>query len=231
MRMTRLRLSTLLLAVAATTTGCGYNRIQQLDEQVNQSQGQIETQIQRRADLIPNLVNTVKGYAQHEEAVFGQIAQARSSLLNARNSGDPEQMANANAQFNSALGRLLVIAEAYPQLKADAQFRALQDQLEGTENRIATARTDYNEAVGQYNGYIRTFPQALTAKMTGARPRKYFQVTNPTYRDQPPAVDFSRPAAGAAATPGSGTASPPGGAATPATPSPATTGAPAVPRQ
>jgi LemA protein len=199
--MRRLRLSMLLLAAAATTTGCGYNRIQQLDEQVNQTQGQIETQIQRRADLIPNLVNTVKGYAQHEEAVFGQIAQARSALLNARNSGDPEQMANANAQFNSALSRLLVIAEAYPQLKADAQFRALQDQLEGTENRIATARTDYNEAVGQYNGYIRTFPQALTAKMTGARPRKYFQVTNPEYRDQPPTVDFSRPspAPGAAA--------------------------------
>jgi LemA protein len=127
--------------------------------------------------------------------VFGQIAQARSALLNARNSGDPEQMANANAQFNSALGRLLVIAEAYPQLKADAQFRALQDQLEGTENRISTARTDYNQAVGQYNSYIRTFPQALTAKMTGARARKYFQVTNPTYRDQPPTVDFSRPGA------------------------------------
>jgi LemA protein len=199
--MRRLRLSMLLLAAAATTAGCGYNRIQQLDEQVNQTQGQIETQIQRRADLIPNLVNTVRGYAQHEEAVFGQIAQARSALLNARNSGDPEQMANANAQFNSALSRLLVIAEAYPQLKADAQFRALQDQLEGTENRIATARTDYNEAVGQYNGYIRTFPQALTAKMTGARSRKYFQVTNPEYRDQPPTVDFSRPAgAGAPGT-------------------------------
>src|ERR671939_1359408 len=108
--MTRRRVFTLLLAAtAATTSGCGYNRIQQLDEQVNQTQGQIETQIQRRADLIPNLVNTVRGYAQHEEAVFGQIAQARSALLSARSSGDPEQMANANAQFNGALGRLLVI--------------------------------------------------------------------------------------------------------------------------
>jgi LemA protein len=196
--MTRRRLSTLLLVAAVTTTGCGYNRIQQLDEQVNVTQGQIETQIQRRADLIPNLVNTVRGYAQHEEAVFSQIANARSALLNSRSSGDPEQMANANAQFQSALGRLLVIAEAYPQLKADAQFRALQDQLEGTENRISTARTDYNQAVGQYNSYIRTFPQALTAKATGARQRKYFQVTNPEYRDQPPTVDFSRPATGAA---------------------------------
>ncbi len=220
--MIRRQLSTLLIAAAATTTGCGYNRIQQLDEQVNQTQGHIEAQIQRRADLIPNLVNTVRGYAQHEEAVFGQIAQARSALLNARSSGDPEQMANANAQFNSALGRLLVIAEAYPQLKADAQFRALQDQLEGTENRIATARTDYNQAVGQYNSYIRTFPQALTAKATGARPRKYFQVTNPQYRDQPPTVDFSRPGAGAGAAPATAAprSSAPGTAPTPATPRP-----------
>jgi LemA protein len=222
--MTRRRLSTLLMAVAATTSGCGYNRIQQLDEQVNQTQGQIEAQIQRRADLIPNLVNTVKGYAQHEQAVFGQIAEARSALLNAKSSGDPEQMANADAQFRSALGRLLVIAEAYPQLKADAQFRALQDQLEGTENRIAVARTDYNEAVGQYNSYIRTFPQALTAKTTGARARKYFQVTNPAYRDQPPTVDFSRPGAGAApsapAPGGDGARRPAPTPATPATPRP-----------
>ena len=220
--MTRRLSSTLLLLAALTTTGCGYNRIQQLDEQVNQSQGQIETQIQRRADLIPNLVNTVRGYAQHEEAVFGQIAQARSALLSSRSSGDPEQMANANAQFQSALGRLLVIAEAYPQLKADAQFRALQDQLEGTENRISTARTDYNQAVGQYNGYIRTFPQALTAKMTGARQRKYFQVTNPEYRDQPPTVDFSRPAAGAGTAPKAAAPAGGNGARTPA-PAPAPT--------
>lgn len=223
--MRRRQLAGLFFVAAAMTTGCGYNRIQQLDEQVNQSQGQIETQIQRRADLIPNLVNTVRGYAQHEEAVFGQIAQARSALLNARQSGDPEQMANANAQFQGALSRLLVIAEAYPQLKADAQFRALQDQLEGTENRIATARTDYNEAVGQYNSYIRTFPQALTAKVTGARARKYFQVTNPEYRDQPPTVDFSRPAATAGSAP-AGTAAP-GAAATPPAKAPTTTPTPA----
>jgi LemA protein len=224
--MRRRRLSTLLLAAAATTTGCGYNRIQQLDEQVNGAQGQIEAFIQRRADLIPNLVNTVKGYAQHEEAVFSEIAQARAALLSANRSDDPEQMANANAQFNSALGRLLVIAEAYPELKADAQFRTLQDQLEGTENRIATARTDYNQAVEQYNSYIRTFPQALTAKITGARPRKYFQVTNPQYRDQPPTVDFSRPATGSgtrgapagSARGAGGAATPPPGGATPATP-------------
>jgi LemA protein len=217
--MTRRRLFTLLFAAAALTTGCGYNRIQQLDEQVNQTQGQIETMIQRRADLIPNLVNTVRGYAQHEEAVFTQIAQARSALLSARDSRDPEQMANANAQFNSALGRLLAIVEAYPQLKADQGFRALQDQLEGTENRIATARTDYNQAVGQYNSYIRTFPQALTAKVTGARPRKYFQVTDPEYRDQPPTVDFSRPGAGTGAAPA--TPAPGGDGARRPAPSPA----------
>jgi LemA protein len=216
--MTHRRLSMLFLAVAATASGCGYNRIQSLDEQVNQSQGQIETQIQRRADLIPNLVSTVRGYAQHEEAVFGQIAQARSALLSSRSSGDPEQMANANAQFQNALSRLLVIAEAYPQLKADAGFRQLQDQLEGTENRISTARTDFNEAVGQYNSYIRTFPQTLTAKMTGARPRKYFQVTDPTYRDQPPSVDFSRPAASAGKGPGAPATSGGAPSASPTTP-------------
>ena len=132
-------------------------------------------------------------------------------------------MANADAQFRSALGRLLVIVEAYPQLKADAQFRALQDQLEGTENRITVARTDYNEAVGQYNSYIRTFPQALTAKATGARSRKYFQVTNPAYRDQPPTVDFSRPGAGTA----SGAPTPGGDGARRPAPTPAT---PATPR-
>jgi LemA protein len=222
--MTRRLLSASLILGVATTTGCGYNRIQQLDEQVNQTQGQIETQIQRRADLIPNLVNTVRGYAQHEEAVFGQIAQARSALLSARNSGDPEQMANANAQFESALGRLLVIVEAYPQLKADAQFRALQDQLEGTENRIATARTDYNQAVGEYNTYIRTFPQALTARVTGARPRKYFQVTDPQYRDQPPTVDFSRPTTGRGTAPAS--PAPRAGAGATTSPAPATPAAP-----
>ncbi len=188
--MTRLRLSMLLLAAAATTTGCGYNTIQQLDEQVNRTQGQIETQIQRRADLIPNLVNTVKGYAQHEEAVVGQIAQARSALLNARNSGDPEQMANANAQFNSALGRLLVIAEAYPQLKADAQFRALQDQLEGTENRINISIRDYNSAVQAYNTEIRTFPSVIGARVIhGAEPMVPFEATTPN-ADQAPTVDF-----------------------------------------
>ena len=174
--------------------GCGYNTIQTLDEQANSTQGLIEVQLQRRADLIPNLVNTVKGYAQHESEVFTQVAQARAGVLGAVQSHDPEQMANANAQMTSALGRLIAVAEAYPQLKADAQFTRLMDELAGTENRIAVARGDNTKAVEQYNAYIRTFPQTLTAKLTGAKPRKYFAVTTPGAREAP-TVDFSRPAA------------------------------------
>lgn len=172
--------------------GCGYNRIQQLDEQANGAQGQIEVQLQRRADLIPNLVNTVKGYAQHESDVFTQVAQARAGVLGAVQTHDPQQMANANAQMTGALGRLIAVAEAYPQLKADQQFTRLMDELSGTENRIAVARGDYNAAAQEYNAYIRQFPQALTARVTGAKPRNYFNVTNPAAREAP-TVDFSKP--------------------------------------
>lgn len=186
----------LLIAMA----GCGYNRIQQLDEQANGAQGQIEVQLQRRADLIPNLVNTVKGYAAHEAEVFTQVAQARAGVLGAVQTHDPEQMANANAQMTTALGRLIAVAENYPQLKADQQFTRLMDELSGTENRIAVARGDYNAAAQQYNTYIRQFPQALTAKVTGARPRTYFNVTNPGAREAP-TVDFSKPGANAAPSP------------------------------
>jgi LemA protein len=179
---------------------CGYNRIQTLDETASKAQGQIEVQLQRRADLIPNLVNTVKGYAQHEEQVFIQVAQARSGLVNAIQSHDAEQMANANAQMTSALGRLMVSVEAYPQLKADQSFIRLQDELTGTENRIATARNDYNEAVNQYNATIRQFPTVITAKVTGAKPRKYFTASaNATAA--PPTVDFGTPATPATPTP------------------------------
>jgi LemA protein len=177
----------------ALVTGCGYNQIQTLDEQASAAQGQIEVQLQRRADLIPNLVQTVKGYATHEEDVFTKVAQARAGLLGAVQSHDPEQMANADAQMNNVLGRLLVVSEAYPQLKADASFMRLQDELTGTENRISTARSDYNAAVQQYNAYIRSFPQTLTAKVTGAKSRKYYQVSNPGAREAP-TVDFSKPA-------------------------------------
>ena len=191
-------LSPLLLGVA----GCGYNQIQQLDESAGAAQKQISVQLQRRADLVPNLVNTVKGYAQHEEAVFTQVAQARAGLAGAIQTNDPQQMATANASLTGALGRLIAIAEAYPQLKADQGFLRLQDELAGTENRIATSRNDYNQAVQTYNTYIRTFPQAITAKVTGAKARTYFEAAPGS--EVAPTVDFgarptgsSTPAAGA----------------------------------
>jgi LemA protein len=173
--------------------GCGYNTIQTLDEQSTAAKSQIEVQLQRRADLIPNLVNTVKGYAQHEEEVFTQVAQARAGLINAVKGGDPQEMANANAGLTAGLGRLLAISEAYPQLKADQSFLRLQDELTGTENRIAVSRNDYNQAAQQYNTYIRRFPAVLTAKVIGAKPKTYFEVTNPASREAP-TVDFSKPA-------------------------------------
>ena len=174
-------------------TACGYNTIQSLDEQANAAQGQIEVQLQRRADLIPNLVETVKGFAKQELAVFGEVARARGGLLNAVQSKDPEQMAAANATMTGALGRLLAVSEAYPQLKSDQGFLKLQDELAGTENRIAVSRTDYNGAVQQYNSLIRTFPTVLTAKLTGAKEKKYYQVSDAANREAPK-VDFNAPA-------------------------------------
>ena len=199
----------LLIALGASlTTGCGYNTIQSLDERAAGAQGQIEAQLQRRADLIPNLVATVKGYAAHEEKVFSDIANARAGLLSSVRGGDPEQMANANAQFGSALGRLLVLQEAYPNLKADQSFMNLQTQLEGTENRISVARQDYNNAVREYNEYIRKFPATMTARVTGAKARKYFQAT--AGAQETPTVDFGRPTP----PPASGTPAPPPGGGT-----------------
>jgi LemA protein len=186
---TGLWLSPLILALA----GCGYNQIQQKDEQAAQAKQQISVQLQRRADLVPNLVNTVKGYAQHEEAVFTQVAQARAGLAGAIQSGDPARMASADAQLTGVLGRLIAVAEAYPQLKADQTFLRLQDELAGTENRIATSRGDYNEAVKDYNAYIRQFPQTITAKVTGAKPRTYYEAAAGS--ETAPTVDFgTRPA-------------------------------------
>jgi len=171
--------------LAGLTMGCGYNRIQALDEQANGYKSQIEVQLQRRADLIPNLVETVKGYAKHEDSVFTRVAEARAKLAGAVKSGDMGQMATANQDLTGALGRLIAISEAYPQLKANENFKMLQDQLEGTENRIATARGDYNNAVQTYNAYIRQFPQVLTAKATGKGPREYFEVTGAEKREAP----------------------------------------------
>jgi LemA protein len=189
----------IVLALAPLVlVGCGYNRIQQYDENAQQAKQQISVQLQRRADLVPNLVNTVKGYAQHEEAVFTQVAAARGALSGAIQGGDPTQMAAANAQLTGALGRLIAVAEAYPQLKADQGFLRLQDELAGTENRIATARNDYNQAVQTYNTYIRTFPQALTAKVTGAKARTYYEAAPGS--ETAPTVDFGAKPAPAGTT-------------------------------
>ncbi len=184
----------LRLAVLATLTlsasGCGYNRIQTLDEQVGQAKGQIQAQLQRRADLIPNLVETVKGYAKQEVTIFTEVANARARLGTTIQSGNLEEMAQANQALTGSLGRLIAISEAYPQLKSDANFRALQDELTGTENRIATARQDYNDAVKEFNSYIRTFPYNLTAKMFGAGgPKPYFEAKGGA--EEPPAVKFN----------------------------------------
>jgi len=181
----------LALALSAGGVGgCGYNTIQTYDEQVNAAQSQIKVQLQRRADLIPNLVEVVKGYAKQEQTIFIEVANARARLAGAVQSGDLAQMASANAALTAPLGRLLAIAENYPQLKSNENFRALQDQLEGTENRIAVARQDYNDAVNRYNAFIRRFPQVLTAKVIGKGPRAYFELQTPG-ADTVPKIKFS----------------------------------------
>ena len=181
-----------LVPLALLLTGCGYNRIQELDEAAAAQKSQIEVTLQRRADLIPNLVQTVQRFAQQEEAVFTNIANARAALMGAIESGDPQQMAEANEAVTSALGRLLVIVEAYPELKSDQNFIRLQDELAGTENRIAVARRDYNESVQQYNTLLRRFPTNLTAKVIGADEREYYEVSDAANREAPN-VEFAPP--------------------------------------
>ena len=181
-----------LALVPLLLAGCGYNRIQELDESANRAKQDISVQLQRRADLVPNLVETVRGYAAHEEQVFTNVANARAALGGAIQTGDPERMAAANQQLTGALGRLLAIAEAYPQLKADQQFLRLQDELAGTENRIAVARQDYNQRVNEYNTYIRRFPTTLTARAIGAEQREYFEVLDAS-AERAPTVDFKTP--------------------------------------
>ena len=165
-------------------TSCGYNRIQTLDEQVSGFRSQIDVVLQRRSDLVPNLVATVRGFAEQEKEIFDAITQARARLGGAIQGGDLAQMAAANQTLGSALGRLLAIAEDNPEIRPNENFLARQDQLEGTENRIATARRDYNQAVQAYNAYIRRFPQLLTAKMVGAEAREYFE-TDEAAREAP----------------------------------------------
>jgi LemA protein len=185
----RYRIAPLLIVTLALVAGCGYNTIQTLDEKVNAAESQIKVQLQRRADLIPNLVETV-AYAKQEQTIFLGVAEARARLAGAVQSGNLDSMAAANQALNAPLSRLLAIAENYPQLKSNENFRALQDQLEGTENRIAVARQDYNETVNTYNAYIRRFPQVITAKILGKTPRSYFE-SSPGAAEAP-RVDFSR---------------------------------------
>jgi LemA protein len=185
------RRSFLALLAIASISGCGYNTIQTYDERANAAKQQIEVMLQRRYDLIPNLVETVRGQAKQELEVFTQVARARAGLGAALQRGDPRELANANEQVNTALRSLNIAVEAYPQIKSDQGFIRLQDELAGTENRIATARTDYNQAVQQYNTYIRRFPAVLTAKVIGAKPREYFEVTSSDAREAPK-VDFSK---------------------------------------
>jgi LemA protein len=151
------------------------NQMVARDQDVKASWSDIDTTLQRRADLIPNLVETVKGYAKHEETVFADIANARAGLLNAHS---PEEKIQANGRLDSALGRLLAISEAYPDLKANQNFLSLQDQLEGTENRIQVARRRYNEKLRDYNTFIQQFPNSLWAGIAGYHPNSaYFQAS------------------------------------------------------
>ena len=188
--MIRARMAGLWMVVAVATTGCGYNSIQTLDEKVNQAQGNIQTQLQRRSDLIPNLVATVKGVAKQESTVFISIAESRAKLSGAVQSGNIGAMSAANSQVSSDLGRLLAIVENYPQLKSDQSFRDLQSQLEGTENRIAVSRKDYNDSVNEYNAYIRQFPQNLTAKIFGLGKTHEYFAADAEAQKGPPKVSF-----------------------------------------
>ena len=184
----------LLLVVAGTLSGCGYNAIQQKDEQVKAGWSEVLNQYQRRADLIPNLVNTVKGYAQQEERVLTEVTNARSRVgqiqVNADDAASLKQFQAAQGELGSALSRLMVVSEAYPQLQSNQNFRDLQAQLEGTENRITVARGRYIQMVQEYNTFIRQFPQVITAKMFGYKEKPNFSVENEAQMARPPSVDF-----------------------------------------
>nr|WP_233425627.1 LemA family protein [Paraburkholderia kururiensis] len=195
-------MSLLLLAIVVVLPGCGYNAIQTEDEQVKASWSEVLNQYQRRADLVPNLVNTVKGYANQEKDVLTSVTEARAKVGSIQATpgliSDPQAFAKfeaAQGQLTSSLSRLLVVSENYPQLKSDANFRDLQAQLEGTENRIAVARNRYIKAVQAYNVTIRSFPSNLTAKAFGYQERPNFSVSNEAEISKPPRVDFGTPPA------------------------------------
>lgn len=187
----------LILTLTLSMSGCGYNQLQTTDEQINASWSEVLNQYQRRADLVPNLVDTVKGFAAQEKAILLGVTNARAKvgaiqatpeLIN-----DPQAFAKfqaAQGELSSALSRLLVVVENYPQLKSDANFRDLQAQLEGTENRIAVARNRYIKAVQEYNVTVRSFPSNLTAKIFGFQTKPNFAVENEKEIARPPAVNF-----------------------------------------
>jgi len=162
----------LIIALAAGCGPCGYNRIVNEEQQVEAAWSQVENQLQRRADLIPNLVEVVKGYAKHEKGVFDDIANARAAMLGASSRADKIQTAN---QFEGAISKIMSIAENYPNLKADANFQRLMDELAGTENRLAVERKRYNEAVQQYNTDIKGIPGAWWARIGGFQAKEYFK--------------------------------------------------------
>lgn len=164
------------------------NSLVSLKEDVEMQQSQIETTLQRRSDLIPNLVETVKGYANHEEELFTEIADARAKLAGSIESGDMKSVSEANNALDSALSRLLAISENYPDLKASEQFIALQDELAGTENRISVARQHYNEKLNTYNTKVQRFPTSIVAGMSGYYPMQYFEADESA--KEVPKVDF-----------------------------------------
>src|SRR5512144_1330767 len=199
--MTRRFVGVVLLVITLGLGGCGYNRIQTEDEQIKASWSEVVNQYQRRADLVPNLVNTVKGFAAQEQQVLLGVTEARAKVGSIQATpelvNDPAAFAKfqaAQAQLTSALSRLLVVSENYPQLKSDANFRDLQAQLEGTENRITVARNRYIKAVQEYNVEVRSFPSNLTAMLFGFKVKPSFEVENEKEISTAPKVDFSAPA-------------------------------------
>ncbi|MBJ6982301.1 LemA family protein [Luteimonas sp. MC1572] len=189
----------LLMVLAAMLSGCGYNQIQQKDEAVDAGWSEVLNQYKRRADLVPNLVSTVKGYAAHEQQVLTAVTEARAKVgeinVNADDPASLQQFQQAQGELSSALSRLMVVVENYPNLKADQGFLNLQTQLEGTENRITVARGRYIQLVQDYNTYIRSFPQNLVAMMFGHKVRPNFNVENERELQEAPAVDFGAAAA------------------------------------
>ena len=193
----RIGLVAALLGIALTVSGCGYNTIPTLEEQAKARWGDVQNQYQRRADLIPNLVETVKGFASQEKSVLTAVVEARAKAtqvkVDASQLTDPEklkQFQDEQNQLSGALGRLLAVSENYPDLKSNANFLALQSQLEGTENRIAVARRDYIEAVRVYNTALRTFPTLIWAKTLFAGNKPMAEFTASEGSDKPPQVKF-----------------------------------------